>query len=260
MDLPALESATSLAPSPDWALLLDVDGTLLPIAETPDGVLGSAQLCGILSRLAPALGGALALISGRSIENLDRLFAPLTLAAAGLHGLERRDAAGRLHLLGEAEALDHLRAPLAELAEEHPGLLLEDKGRALALHYRKAPDQKARLEGRVAALLAGSQDSLRLIHGKMVLEIKPRHADKGSAVRAFMAEAPFDGRTPVFLGDDITDEDGFRAVNALGGLSIHVGLVVATEARYRLADVEQVWLWLGTLADGLGAPREGAAP
>ena len=258
-------SARTPPASPDWALFLDVDGTLLPIAETPDGVARSDALCRTLSRLIPALGGAVALISGRTIANLDRLFAPLRLSAAGLHGLERRGVDGRLHLLGEAAALDHLRAPLAALAAEHPGLFLEDKGRALALHYRQAPGLEAEVKERIAALAGPSSDELRLIHGKMVVEIKPRHADKGSAVRAFMAEPPFAGRTAVFLGDDVTDEDGFRAVNAMDGLSIHVGpghsgLAARTTARYQLSEVEQVWRWLEATADALTAASEGPTP
>ena len=270
MPHPAPTSARTIPARPDWALFLDVDGTLLPIAETPDGVARSDDLCRILARLVPALDGALALISGRTIANLDRLFAPLTLCAAGLHGLERRGADGRLHLLGEAAVLDHLRAPLAVLAAEDPGLILEDKGRALALHYRRAPGLAARVKDRIADLVAESRDELRLIQGKMVVEIKPRHADKGSAVQAFMAEPPFAGRTAVFIGDDVTDEDGFRAVNAMDGLSIHVGagevgrgqvgLAERTVARYQLSQVEQVWRWLEATADALDALREGPTP
>jgi trehalose 6-phosphate phosphatase len=255
----ALTSATTLSPRSDWALFLDVDGTLLHIAETPGGVARSEAVCRLLSRLLPRLESALALVSGRTIENLDHLFAPLRLPAAGLHGLERRDAKGRLHMLGEAEALDHLRAPLAELAASHEGLLLEDKGRALALHYRLAPEQGDPARKRIETLVALAPD-LRLILGKMVFEIKPRHADKGSAIRTFMAEPPFRNRIPVFIGDDMTDEDGFGAVNALNGLSLHVGQVEATTARYRLADVDQVWQWLANVADTLDAESEGRTP
>lgn len=256
MNRPAPTSATTLSPRPDWALFLDVDGTLLHIAPTPDGVARSDAVCRLLSRLLPRLESGLALVSGRTIENLDHLFAPLRLPAAGLHGLERRDANGRLHMLGEAEALDHLRGPLAALAAGHQGLLLEDKGRALAFHYRLAPEQGACARKRIEALVASTPD-LRLIHGKMVVEIKPRYADKGSAIRAFMAEPPFRNRIPLFIGDDATDEDGFRAVNALNGLSIHVGEVETTSAGYRLADVDQVWQWLARVADTLDARGEG---
>ncbi len=250
MNHPAAISATALRPDPRWALLTDVDGTLLHLADTPDGVARSDAVCGLLARLLQGLGGAVALISGRTIENLDRLFAPLRLPMAGLHGLEHRDAREHLTVLGEAGALDHLRAPLAKLAAAHEGLLLEDKGRALAFHYRLAPEQGARIEEAIGSLVGATQD-LRLIHGKMVIEVKPRHADKGSAVRAFMAEAPFRARVPVFLGDDVTDEDAFEAINALDGISIHVGKSLNSAARYRLDDVDQVLRWLTSLADSL---------
>ncbi len=255
MKQPAAIPATAIRPDPRWALFMDVDGTLLPIADTPDGVARNEAVCRLLARLRQGLEGAVALISGRTIEKLDRLFAPLRLPVAGLHGLEHRDARGHLSVLGEAETLDHLRAPLAELAAAHEGLLLEDKGRALAFHYRLAPDQGARVEKTIISLVGSTQD-LRLIHGKMVIEIKPRHADKGSAVRAFMAEAPFQTRIPVFLGDDVTDEDAFEAINALDGISIHVGVSRNSAARYRLDDVGQVLRWLTCVADSLEAAGE----
>lgn len=250
MNLPALLSIAGPVPDPRWALLLDVDGTLLHIAETPDGVARSAALCRLLSRLTPALDGAVALISGRTIEDLDRLFEPLKPPAAGLHGLEHRNAKGQISTLGEAEALDHLRAPLAKFAAGYRGLLLEDKGRALAFHYRLAPEREAEVKEKIKNLTGGSRD-LRTIHGKMVVEIKPRHADKGSAVRAFMTEAPFHGRIPVFLGDDVTDEDAFKVVNELNGLSIRVGPAQETAARHRLDGVDQVLQWLTQIADSL---------
>ena len=259
MNHPALPSATKLLPCSNWALFLDVDGTLLHIAERPDRVTQSDKVCRLLSRLLPRLDSALAIVSGRAIENLDHLFAPLRLPAAGLHGLERRDAAGKIHVLGEVRRLDHLRVPLAALAADHEGLLLEDKGRTLAIHYRLAPEQGAPARKQIEALLASAPD-LRLVQGKMVLEIKPRHGDKGSAIRAFMAEPPFRNRIPVFVGDDATDEDGFDAVNALKGLSVHVGQDAATAAGHALADVDEVWQWLATVADTLDAESEGQAP
>jgi trehalose 6-phosphate phosphatase len=244
-------SAVGLAPDPQWALFLDVDGTLLHLAETPDTVRCSSDVLDVLSRLSKTYRGAVALISGRKIENLDQLFAPLQLPSAGLHGLEHRGADGHVTLLGEARALEHLRAPLHALAESRKGLIFEDKGRALALHFRQAPKEAARIAKEIAHLTAASPD-LILIHGKMVIEIKPRHADKGSALRAFMAEAPFAGRVPVFLGDDTTDEDGFAAVNAMGGVSIHIdheGPPKQTAASYRLSGVDGALQWLSRIAD-----------
>ena len=242
-----LTPAQALAPDATWALFLDVDGTILRFADTPNGVAPSPQVCRVLRRLAASLGGALALVSGRTVENLDRLFAPLKLPAAGLHGLERRDAVGDLHILGEIQALEHLRRPFADLAASRKGVMLEDKGRALAVHYRLAPDEAESIRRRVEDLVHPSAGDLRIIHGKMVSEVKPRHADKGSAIHAFMNEPPFLGRVPVFLGDDVTDEDGFAVVNALDGYSIRVGRESETLARYRLAEVDQVIAWLDAI-------------
>lgn len=251
-----LKPAENLTPDANWALFLDVDGTLLHIAETPNGVSREEDVCRLLTRLQAALRGAVALISGREIRDLDRLFAPLELPSAGLHGLEHRDAQGHLNVLGEAETLDYLRAPLRKMAGSHAGLMLEDKGRALAFHYRLAPGEGRRIEQEISDLVADSPD-LKLIHGKMVVEIKPRHADKGSALRAFMTEPPFSGRIPVFLGDDVTDEDAFEAVNDLGGVSIHIGQDPGAEhetgqtaASYRIQDVDGVVRWLTGIAAG----------
>ena len=244
----------------DWALFLDVDGTLLHIAETPGGVEVSDHLRAVLARLAPLYDHALALISGRQIVQLDRLFAPLALPAAGLHGLERRDPAGRIRRLGDPAWLDGLRQALGDFAAAHPGVLLEDKGRTLALHYRRAPRAEAAARRIVGELTEGDQERLRVIEGKMVLEIKPRLADKGAAVAAFLDEPPFAGRRPVFIGDDVTDEDAFATVNRLEGISVRVGDLPGTAARYRLPDVNAVVAWLEALPAALASSAAGARP
>jgi trehalose 6-phosphate phosphatase len=241
-----LKRAQTLRPSSNWALFLDVDGTILGFADTPNGVAPSDRVTEVLREIDLCLEGAVALISGRTIGNLDHLFAQQKLPAAGLHGLERRDAGGCLHVLGEAETLEHLRAPLKNLASSHAGAILEDKGRALAIHYRRAPDAAEEIRRRVEALVRPSSDELRIIHGKMVSEVKPRHADKGSAIRAFMEEVPFTGRLPVFIGDDVTDEDGFAVVNALKGYAILVGDGPSKNAHYGLPGVNEVIEWLET--------------
>jgi trehalose 6-phosphate phosphatase len=256
MPSPKLVCAQALEPDPTWALFLDVDGTILKLAATPNGVAPSKRVCQALRRLSASLDGAVALISGRTIDNLDRLFAPLRLPSAGLHGLERRDAAGRLHVLGEIEALEHLRPPFAELAASKKGVMLEDKGRALAIHYRKAPQEAESVRHQVDDLVRPSAEELKVLHGKMVSEVKPRHADKGSAIRGFMGEPPFEGRVPVFVGDDVTDEDGFAMVNGFDGYAIRVGRDSETAARYRLADVDQVIAWLEALPPKIRA-RQG---
>jgi len=245
-----------------WALFLDVDGTLLEIAGTPDAVAASGEIAALLARLRPLLGGALALISGRRIDDLDAIFAPLILPAAGLHGLERRDARGRRHGIVDAPALDALRAPLRDFAAAHPGAMLEDKGQTLALHYRQAPGCRDEAKALLDALLTGRQD-LQMLEGKMVFEIRPRRTDKGDAIAAFLAEPPFAGRRPVFLGDDATDEDGFRLVNDRGGVSIRVDgeatVRAQTAARYRLADVGAVAAWLARVAKRLESTKQGTS-
>jgi trehalose 6-phosphate phosphatase len=246
-----------LRPSADWALFLDVDGTLVHLADTPEAVEVSDHLRDVLVRLIPSFDGAVALLSGRPISDLDRLFAPVHLPAAGLHGLEHRDARGNLRLLGESEMLEPLRGPLRGFANEHPGVMLEDKGRALALHYRKAPEAEREARRLVAGLAGRHAEILRVIDGKMVLEIKPRLSDKGAALRSFLDEPPFRGRRPVFVGDDVTDEDAFRAVNELDGHSIRVGDGRDTHARWQLPDVNGVIGWLESLPGKLKAEAHG---
>lgn len=232
-----------------WALFLDVDGTLLEIAETPESVVVPDELKTLLRDLSVRLDGALALISGRSIQDLDRLFAPLRLCASGIHGCERREADGRIVTPGvDPVVLEPIRAELQRYADRQPGLLLEDKGYGLALHFRRAPH----LGGDVATIMRRLCERLgpgyTLQSGKCVLEIRPSGFTKGSSIAAFMEQPPFAGRTPVFLGDDVTDEDGFAAVNDLGGLSIKVGATsTATMAKQRLAGVREVHQWLQRL-------------
>lgn len=219
---------------------------MLPLAETPDAVVVSARLCTVLRRLGPAFDGAVALVSGRPITGLDRLFDPLRLPTAGLHGLERRDATGALHNVAGDAGLADLREPLDVFAAAHPGVLVEDKGPALVLHYRRAPAAEAAARHLVTDL-AKAHGRLRVLDGKMMIEITSPKADKGLAITAFMSEAPFAGRRPVFIGDDVTDEDGFDMVNKLGGYSIRVGPAEASVAAYQFADVPSVVDWLDTL-------------
>lgn len=239
---------------PGWALFLDVDGTLLEIAEHPDLVDTHAVDCALVEGLQRAARGALALISGRSLAQLDAMFAPLTLAAAGQHGYERRDVQGRRHRHRfPVEILAAPKQTLSAFAARHAGLVLEDKGASVALHYRLAPALRdASLEAmrEAAAPLAGK---VQIQAGKMVWELKPAGADKGSAIEEFMREPPFAGRTPVFLGDDVTDEYGFRVVNRLGGHSIKVG-DGATEARWFLESPAAARAWLRQWEQACGTP------
>jgi trehalose 6-phosphate phosphatase len=238
---------------PGWALFLDVDGTLLDIAEHPDQVDMHKIDAALVDGLQRAAAGALALISGRSLAQLDAMFAPLVLPAAGQHGFERRDAHGRRHRHRfPVDSLAPAKQALREFASRHPGLVLEDKGASVALHYRLAPQlEQAALEAmRQASAELGSR--VQTQGGKMVWELKPAGADKGMAIDEFMREPPFAGRTPVFLGDDVTDEYGFRVVNRLGGHSIKVG-PGDTEARWRLPHPAAARAWLREWQNSLSA-------
>jgi trehalose 6-phosphate phosphatase len=231
-----------------------VDGTLLDIAATPDAVVVDAALPVLLLDVRDALGGALALVSGRSLEQLDALFAPNSWAAAGLHGLERRDASGRIHRVAEADpALDEARVALADVVARAPGALLEDKGRSIAVHYRSAPALAHVLRRELKAIAARLGEDFHVLEGRRVLELKPVAATKARAIEAFLAEAPFAGRLPMFIGDDVTDLDGFAAVEAAGGVSIAVGDRV--EAMMRVASPRDVRVLLSDLAE-----RRVAAP
>jgi trehalose 6-phosphate phosphatase len=242
--------------SADWAIFLDIDGTLLEHVERPDAVRADAALGALLATLHKATGGALALISGRPVATLDALFAPLSLAVAGQHGIERRDADSRLHRHAfPLEPLRRAARQLGDFAARHAGLLLEDKGHSLALHYRLAPQLAGAARDAVAEVLATLGPDFEMQSGKLVLEIKPGGRDKGTAIQEFMAEAPFAGRLPVFVGDDTSDEYGFAIVNRTGGHSIKVG-PGSSSARWRLADAAAVRAWLGAYA-GYAASRAG---
>jgi len=250
MQLAANEAAAVRAvplPQTGWCLFLDVDGTLLDLAPTPGAVVVEPSLMDLLPRLRAAAGGALALVSGRTISDLDRLFGTLGLPVAGLHGGERRDAGGTLHVEPVVhEQLDAVRAGLRELATFHPGLLLEDKGVALALHFQGARDLEHRLRAEVALLAAPLVPQYALLDGHAVIEIKPAVHTKEAAVTAFMREAPFAGRTPIFIGDDQTDYGGFQAVRRFEGLAIAVGPRVKSE--WWLPGPTAVRSWLEQLA------------
>lgn len=224
------------APSDDWAWFLDIDGTLIDIAPTPSAVSIPLQLPTLLDQVSERWGGALALVSGRSLDNVRQLVAPFDPPAAGLHGLERRSADGSLARAHPPADLDQVRGKLGD-AERWPGVLLEDKGLALAIHYRQNPAREADCRA-LAERVVAEHPSFSVQAGRMVFEVKPRGWDKGAAVRAFMAEPPFAGRRPVFIGDDLTDEFGFAAANELGGLSVLVGARRDSAARYYLPDIE----------------------
>ena len=227
---------------PEPAVFLDLDGTLIEIAAHPDAVERSIRLDALLTRLPRVTANAVAIVSGRTLADLDRLLAPHRLPMAGIHGMERRRADG--NVIRAPVALDWMqgtRDAMVRFVAAHPGLLLENKGASLALHYRSRPELEDAVQQFVADLdIPAAAERLQ---GRKVMEVKPRQMNKGTAIRAFMSEPPFAGRTPVFAGDDVTDESGFIAVNELGGVSVKVG-TGATAANWRLPGVSDVLRWL----------------
>lgn len=249
-------------PGVDWCLFLDFDGTLVDLREHPGEVTVPAHLVELLGRLRAVFGGAVAIISGRSVADLDRLLAPLTLPLAGIHGLERRDATGRLHRDEAAEcALDAVRAAVADFVARHAGLFWEDKGAAFAVHYRRAQALEPTVRSFLDAQLERLDGDFHVQAGKFVFELKPHGRDKGRAVDAFLREPPFAGRVPVFIGDDVTDEDAFRAVNARGGHSIRVAPTGGpSEATGRIGSVGEAVDWLRELVETIDQNQGGGGP
>lgn len=232
------------APRSEWAYFFDVDGTLSELAPTPSSARVTPALRAHLRLLAERCGGALAVVSGRPLREIDHIFEGLALPAAGQHGAERRDATGRVtHLPVARDLLARAHAALAPFVARHPLLLLEDKGESLALHYRRQPG----LAGTAHRVMRGVQrrlgDAFSVRPGKMLVELVPAGIDKGRAVRAFLEEPPFRDRIPVFVGDDVSDEEAFAAVTALGGYAIKVG-AGPTAAPWRLPSVAAVGDWL----------------
>lgn len=228
----------------NWAYFFDLDGTLVDFADAPSHIVADSALRDMLCALHDSAGGAVAIITGRTIADIDSHFPALRLPTAGQHGLERRDAAGKLSIhLSPAPGFDRARRRLVDEVTRHRGLLLEDKGLSLALHYRQAPRLASYAHRLVHRLQATLGEEYVIQSGKRVVELKPAGRDKGAAILEFMQETPFQGRLPVFIGDDSTDEFGFATVNRLGGHSVKVG-PGATAAVWRLPNVAAVHAWL----------------
>ena len=241
---------TTLSPPPETldgvALFLDFDGTLVDLAETPDAIRVPPDLPNLLRRLGERLEGRLALVSGRAIRDLERHLSCRGLAVSGSHGLELRLTDGSFVPLAAPRGLDQARERVHRFAAATPDLLVEDKPFSVALHYRQAPERAEAVHAFMASL--ASATGLSVQSGKMVAELRPAGADKGDAVRAFMAEPPFVGARPVFVGDDLTDEDAFCAAADLGGGGVLVGPARDSAARWRLPGVAAVAEWLHALA------------
>lgn len=250
-----IDSPIAALPSPPRAdpariaLFVDVDGTLLDIASHPDAVVVDASLRDALARLRGRLDGALAPLSGRPLREIDALLRVVDGAAAGLHGAELRGPSGDMLAKPTVpRALDAAKRRAIAAAAALPGVLVEDKGGAIALHYRAAPGAGSDVRRMALALLDLAGSDYELQPGNAVVELKPRHADKGTALAALMDRAPFLGRVPWMLGDDLTDEDAFVEVNRRGGVSIIVGSRRPTAARHALAGPGAARAWLAALA------------
>lgn len=235
-------------PRADWALFLDFDGSIVDIAPTPDSVVVPETLPSLLVALRGTLGGAVAIVTGRPIAQIDAFLGAAVPAVAGLHGLQRRTADGATVGTPPNDDLRRARARLEAFAAAHPGILFEDKEYSLALHYRLVPSLEDACRDVVDSAIEDDTEGWEILEGKMVFEIRPRGFTKGAAIEAFMGEAPFLGRTPVFCGDDTTDEDGFAAVNARGGVSVRVGAGSATRAAVRVDTVAALLDWLAAVA------------
>ncbi len=227
------------------ALFLDFDGTLAPIAPRPQDVRVPVWVLPALQALSTRLDGAVAIVSGRPLAQLDAFLAPLRLPAAGAHGAEWRGASGRIsRQLGDPPLAVVHAARL--LVAAHAGLILEAKPSGFSLHYRARPELEGECHDALFAALAAAPEASAVwewLHGHCVFELKQRSVSKGLAVRALLAQAPFAGRPPVFVGDDVTDEDGIKAVQEAGGFGVRVG-DGDSQARYRLADTDAVGTWL----------------
>ncbi len=234
-------------PAATTAIFADLDGTLAEFKPTPGEVGPDAMRQRLLESLSQALGGRLAVISGRGLDDLDRVLDGKIVALGAVHGLTRRTAAGALIGSDRDPRVALAVTAFDDLAARQPGVLVEDKGAAATLHYRLAPATAGECRG--LATRVADEQGLLVQPGDMVIEVRAPGPDKGDALAAFMTETPFAGATPIFIGDDITDENGFRAAEALGGYGIVVGARRPTRARYALNDVKSVQAWLGSILE-----------
>ncbi|MGV8831090.1 MAG: trehalose-phosphatase [Devosia sp.] len=251
--------STTSQTAPMLAIFTDFDGTLVDLAETPDAIEVPDTLPDQLARTARELNAAFAVLTGREITEIDRFLAPLLLPVAGAHGTQRRRADGVMEAIDPASLTGALTIAQAvePLMLAHPELILETKQGAVAIHFRQAPELESAVRQAMQQALEANEHFM-LVPGKMVFEARPRGASKGDALRAFMLEEPFIGRTPVFIGDDVTDEDGFIAAQELGGVGIKLG-AGDTAARMRIADVVSVRALLQGLGD-IAAREHAFAP
>jgi trehalose 6-phosphate phosphatase len=236
----------SIADIENYCVFLDFDGTLVEIEDRPDDVRIDVSTRQFIERLRDRVGRALALVSGRDIHIVDRLLHPLKLPIAGVHGLQRRDASGRLHTpIIDRRAVECIAARVEAAFSAEPGIVVEKKTGAVAIHFRLRPDFEKRCCA-LARQIVRNRPDLHLVEGKMVCEIRLNGNDMGAVIQAFLDERPFKGRKPIFTSDDETVEAGFAAVNARGGVSIKIGQG-PTIAKFRAANVVELRSWLDEL-------------
>jgi trehalose 6-phosphate phosphatase len=234
-----------------WALFLDIDGTLIDIAETPGDVFVPPELPDQLAKISASLDGALALVSGRSIDTIDELFGPYQFPAAGLHGTEiRYERYGRIdRSIGDEGSLNDARRELEGLAKKWSGMIVEDKRVAIAVHYRQVPEAVSQVDAYVERLLVQLGRGWTRQDGSMVVEIHPSETNKGTAIAKLMSVSPFSGRSAIAIGDDLTDEMMFEFVNRTGGRSIKVGTSAhKSVAKFQVNSASNVRHWILQLA------------
>lgn len=232
-----------------FALFLDLDGTVLDLASTPGGVSIPATTLAAIGKLSDRLDGAVAVITGRELADVDRILAPLRLPAAALHGAELRRCGGGRAAAGAEDLPQRLTAALGAFVDQRPGLTLEDKGASAAVHYRASPEREGEVREHVGDLVEKLAPEHELQPGKMVVEVRPRGIDKGGALRALMEQPPFAGRVPLVCGDDLTDEFAFEAAAEFGGAAILVGEPKRPSAAvFGLSDPAAMRAWLEALA------------
>lgn len=232
-------------PAGNWALFLDIDGTILDIAPTPDGVIVPPDLPHSLQEVANALGGAVALVSGRAVPWIDRVFSPLRLPTAGQHGAELRLSAGApVRAVAACEDLNPIRRRIEGVVAEWPGVVVEPKTFGIGVHFRLVPERAGDVRRLLEEIASDAGGRYELLPGKMLIELKPSGPTKGRVAAAFMAVPPFAGRLPVFIGDDRTDEDGFKEVLARGGHAVQVGPGVSAVASASVANPAALRSWL----------------
>ncbi len=236
------------------AILLDIDGTILDFAPSPSQVSVPADLLQTLTSLRTLTGGALALVSGRSINDIDVIFAPLRLAAIGVHGAEMRTAGDATVQTRAAPLSEEFKRALAKIADLAPGILVEDKGYSLALHFRQSPASEPEVLGAIRTICAGlPQEAVEILPGKFVVDVKPAAITKGEAVDALMQRAPFTGRHPIFIGDDLTDLSVFDIMPKFGGRAYSVGGIAAdVDGQFETPEIVRSWL-ARIAAESLGA-------